>query len=312
MPPTTTFGTTELAVSRLGFGASPIGALETPRKQVGRLLDMLLARGVNLIDTAACYGSEAILGELLEDRRDDVVLVTKAGFDPDRGEHVFTPDGIAASLERSLKALRTDHVDVVLLHSCDLDVLEAGEAIDALVAARKAGKTRFVGYSGDNEEAAFAARDPRIEVLEMSINLCDQHNLEHVLPLARERDLAVIAKRPIANAAWRERDQQPGFYKEYAAEYMRRFRLMQAAGLSPGSLGYSGHDEVEWPEIALKFALAQPGVHVAITGSTSTVHTEINIEAAAKNDLRDEAERKIRAAYAAAQEADGGRWRSMR
>ena len=308
----TTFGSTELAVSRLGFGASPIGAFETPRNQVGRLLDLLLGRGVNVIDTARCYGSEALLGELLEPRRDDVVLITKAGYDEQAGTHTFTADGIAASLDRSLAELRTDHVDVLLLHSCDLDVLEDGEAVEALVAAQKAGKARFIGYSGDNDEAAWAARDPRIQVLEMSINICDQANEERALPLCREHDKAVIAKRPLANAAWKNLDDQPGFYRDYAAEYTRRFRLMVQQGLTPDALGYSGHADIEWPEIALKYPLSLPGVHVAICGTTSTVHAEINLDAAGKNDLRDEVMRRIAEAYAAARDADGGDWPAQR
>ena len=125
-----------------------------------------------------------------------------------------------------------------------------GEALGALVEAVEAGKVRFAGYSGDNEAAAYAARLPDVSVIETSINICDQVNLGKVLPACRERDLGVIAKRPIANAAWKDTDQQQGMYKSYASEYARRFALM---GIKPNELGYSGHPDVEWPEIALKF-----------------------------------------------------------
>ena len=312
--PTTTFGCTDLLVGRLGFGGSPVGGLGTPETQIGRLLELLLDSGVNLIDTAGCYGSEPALGRLLAGRRDEVVLVTKGGFDAERqkgAEHTFTREGLTASLDRSLRDLQTDHVDVLLLHSCDLDVLEAGEAVETLVELQKAGKTRFVGYSGDNAEAAWAARDPRLQVVEMSVNLCDQRNLRDVLPLCREHEKAVIAKRPLANAAWKRPDEQPGHYRDYASEYTRRFGLME---LSANELGYFGHAEVEWPEIALKYALHDAGVHVAIAGTTSTVHTEINLAAASKNELRGEVVQKIEAAYAAAERADAGDagWPSLR
>ena len=68
----------------------------------------------------------------------------------------------------------------------------------ALAKARAAGKIRFLGYSGDNDAAAYAAGLPEVDVLEMSINICDQANLETALPAARKRDLGVLVKRPIA------------------------------------------------------------------------------------------------------------------
>ena len=307
--PVTTLGRTELAVGRLGFGGSPIGHLETPQRQVGRVLDLLTEAGGNLIDTAACYGSEPVIGKHLAGRRDEVVLVTKAGYEPESAAHVFTPEGVTASLDRSLQALRTDHVDVVLLHSCDLKTLREGSALDALVEAQQAGKTRFVGYSGDNDAAAFAAADPRVAVLEMSVNLCDQHNLEHVLPIAREHDCGVLAKRPLANAAWKAVDEQQGRYQDYVAEYTRRFGLMD---VTPAELGYSGHVDVEWPEVALKFTLAQAGVHVALAGTTSRVHMEMNLEAAEKNPLREQATHRLQEAFKTARDADGGDWPALR
>ena len=302
------FGRTGLSVSRLGFGSGPVGFLETKQSQTDRVVGQLLDAGVSFFDTAACYaGGEAALGHALKGRREDVVLATKAGhrLDNDTHDHPeFSPDLIAASIDRSLRLLHTDHLDLVLLHSCDLRTLKEGEALDALVAARDAGKIRFVGYSGDNEAAAFAAADDRVDALEMSVNLVDQANLNAVLPLTREHDKGVIAKRPIANACWKDLSSQPGMYANYAKEYTRRLEAMRSHGLTPEALGHSGHPEVEWPDIALRFTLSQPGVHVAIAGTTSTVHTEMNLDAERKNDLREEAVDRIRAAFDSAEAAD--------
>lgn len=298
-------GKTDLSVSRLGFGAAPVGYLGTPQTQIQRVVTLLLEHGVNFFDTAACYpGSEEALGQALQGRRDDVVLATKCGHrvgDEAHDHAEFTPATIAASIDRSLKRLQTDHLDIVLLHSCSPEVLTQGDALAALIAARDAGKTRFVGYSGDNEAAAWACEQPDVAVLETSVNFVDQHNLEAVLPIARRHDVGVIAKRPLANACWKDLDTQPGIYGNYARTYTQRFAAM---GVSPGDLGYSGHVEVEWPEIALKFTLAQPGVHTAICGTTSTVHAEINLQAAAKNPLRDQAVARLRDAFRSAQAAD--------
>ena len=131
---------------------------------------------------------------------------------------------IIATIERSLKRLRADCIDVMLLHSCDLETLKKGEANSALVKAREAGKVRFAGYSGDNEAAAFAVTHPDIAVLETSINIVDQANIDSVLPIAQKQNVGVITKRSVANAAWRPMQEQHGFYEEYAEALSRTFR----------------------------------------------------------------------------------------
>jgi aryl-alcohol dehydrogenase-like predicted oxidoreductase len=300
-------GKTELSVSPLGFGAAPVGFLDTGQNQIARILHLLLDAGVNVIDTAACYpGSEQAIGRAVADRREDYVLITKAGHASGLDDDDFAPSAIAASVDRSLQRLRTDHLDVCLLHSCPKSVLEQGDALGALVEAREAGKVSHVGYSGDNDDAAYAAALPDVAVIETSINLCDQANIDSVLPACRAHDVGVIAKRPIANAAWKSLDDQPGMYAKYASEYARRFKRM---GLTPQDLGYHSHPEIEWPEIALKFTLAIEGVHTAICGTTSTVNAEHNVESVNKNPLREEAVARLRKAFEEARESDpDGDW----
>jgi len=304
-------GKTELNVSQLGFGAAPIGFLQTPQDQVDKLVGMLLKEGVNLFDTAAMYqGAEALLGQALKNtvgrHRDDVVLVSKCGTKDDElpGEE-WSAELIHASIDRSLKRLHTDHLDVIMLHSCPLEVLERGEALGAVLDAMKQGKARHIGYSGDNEAAAAAAQMPEIEVLELSINICDQKNIELVLPHCIRLDKGVIAKRPIANAAWNPLNKQRGLYQEYAKVYHHRLNKMK---IKPDELGYFGHAEIEWPEIALKFTLAISGVHSAIVGTTSTVNALANIDAVRKNPLRDEVVQKLKEAFRNAEIQGGEPW----
>jgi aryl-alcohol dehydrogenase-like predicted oxidoreductase len=156
---TRTFGRTNLHVTPVGFGGAEIGFLDLERDVVTRLLRSLLDEGLNLIDTAAMYRiSEELIGEAVGDRRDDYVLVSKCGTEvPDIDARAWTPELITQSVDRSLRSLKTDHLDVMLLHSCELDVLKQGDALDALIRAREAGKVRHVGYSGDNEAVAYAA-----------------------------------------------------------------------------------------------------------------------------------------------------------
>lgn len=303
----TVLGKTDLSVSRLGFGAAPIGFLGTPQGQVDQLISTLLDEGVNLFDTAAMYmDAEEKLGTALTDQRNDAVLVSKCGTKDDglAGE-AFSAELITASIDRSLKRLKTDHLDVTLLHSCGLDVLQEGAAVEALIKARDAGKTAYIGYSGDNDAAAAAAAMGWVDVIEMSVNICDQHNIDTVLPACAEHHVGVIAKRPIANAAWNPLNKQRGLYKEYAKTYHDRLKQMS---ITPHELGYHGHTEVEWPEIALKFTLAIKGVDTAIVGTTSTVNASANIDAVNKNPLREQAVKKLRQAFKDAERASGEPW----
>jgi len=300
-------GKTDLSVSRLGFGAAPIGFLATPQGQVNKLIAMLLDEGVNLFDTAAMYvDAEAKLGVALEGRRDEAVLVSKCGTkDAGLDGEEWSADLITASIDRSLQRLKTDHLDLTLLHSCDLDVLQKGEAIEALIKARDAGKTTYIGYSGDNDQAAAAAAMGWVDVIQTSVNICDQHNIDTVLPVCKEHHVGVIAKRPIANAAWNPLNKQRGLYKEYAKTYHHRLNAMH---ITPHELGYHGHIEVEWPEIALKFTLAIDGVDTAIVGTTSTVNATANIEAVRKNPLREQVVNKLKKAFNDAEAASGDAW----
>jgi aryl-alcohol dehydrogenase-like predicted oxidoreductase len=291
-----TFGKTGYTVSSLGFGGAPMGYLGADEQRAGEILNLLLDNGVNLIDTAASYpGSEELIGKSIGHRRDEFVLVSKCGGKlPDIDEPAWSPTLISQTVDRSLRNLKTDHLDVMLLHSCDLHTLETGGVIEPLVKAREAGKIRFVGYSGDNEAAAFAAKSPDIAVIETSINIVDQMNIEKVLPLCVKNNLGVLAKRPIANAAWKDISEQPGLYKTYAKTYTDRLAQMK---LTAAQLGFP---ETAWPEIALRFTLSQPGVHVAIIGTQNVENARSNFALADEGPLSDEVIKKIRDAFSQA------------
>jgi aryl-alcohol dehydrogenase-like predicted oxidoreductase len=303
---TRTLGRTGLEVSVLGFGAAPIGVLETEQPEVDAILGLLLDSGVNLIDTAAGYrGSEQAIGRSIGDRRDEFVLVSKCGqaFDDLPGE-AWSAELITATVERSLARLQTDFLDVMLLHTCDLEVLERGEALGALVRAREAGKVRFVGYSGDNQAGAFAARLSDIAVVQTSINICDQVNIDEVLPAASECGVGVMAKRPIANAAWKDLNDQPGFYARYAETYTERLALM---AIEPEEIGFEASD---WAELALRFTLSCD-IGTAIIGTTNPDHVRANIEAASHGRLPEGALEKLREAFLEAMLDAGEQWAGL-
>lgn len=289
-------GKTELSVTTLGFGAAPIGLLDIEQTRVENILNLLLDKGVNFIDTAASYqGSEQAIGKAVAHRRDQYLLLSKCGraMEGLAGEP-WSAKVISQTIDQSLKHLKTDHLDIMLLHSCDLETLKKGDALGALVKAKTQGKIRFAGYSGDNQEAAFAATLNDVSVIETSINVADQANIDSVLPLCRKHDIGVIAKRPLANAAWKEISSQPGFYKGYAETYTQRLTKM---GLEPYDLGYTDHREIEWPDIALRFTIAQPGVHTAIAGTTSPTNAQANLLSAGKPPLHGQVVEQLRTAF---------------
>ena len=199
----TTLGKTGLQVSRLGAGLAEIASL-TNASIAGQVLNAALDGGINFLDAAACYRrSEEWIGRTIAHRRDEYILATKAGHVVDgyQGKE-WTAQTIRDSIERSLLRTRTDYLDLVQLHSCDLDILERGEAIQALLEAKRSGKTRFIGYSGGGEAARWAIESDQFDTLQTTFNLVDQWARRERLPRAKDKGMGIIAKRPIANAAW--------------------------------------------------------------------------------------------------------------
>ena len=162
------FGKTDMKVAILGFGGAEIGYEGAEQATVDRLLGAALDAGLNVVDTAECYlESETLIGAAAAHRRKDFYLFTKVGHITPSGARgsAWDKEGVTASLERSPKRLKTDAVDLTLLHSCSLEELEKGECIAALEALKKAGKTRYIGYSGDSKTALYAIESGRFDAL---------------------------------------------------------------------------------------------------------------------------------------------------
>jgi aryl-alcohol dehydrogenase-like predicted oxidoreductase len=252
-------GGTDMDVSPLGFGGSEIGYESVSRATVTRLLNAALDAGLNVIDTAECYAdSEALIGSAVSGRRREVFLFTKCGHPRGFGAGDWRPASLLESIERSLERLRTETVDLVQLHSCSESELRRGDAITALETARSRGMTRYIGYSGDGAAARYAVESGRFDTLQISVSIADQEALEGALPLARRRRLGVIAKRPLANVAWRT-GKKPS--EGYHHEYWRRLRELDYDFLrAPLSESIAA---------ALRFTLSVDGVHTAIVGTTN-------------------------------------------
>lgn len=261
-------GKTDMDVSVLGFGGSEIGYEATSVETVADLLNSALDAGLNVIDTAECYrGSEESIGKAVAHRRNEFYLFTKCGHP--RGMESgadWSKKSIMESIERSLQRLRSDKVDLVQLHSCSESELRKGEAIDAVQTARDKGYIRYIGYSGDGRAARYAVECGGFDILQTSISIADQEAIELTLPLAREKNVGVIAKRPLANVAWKTGHRPMNSYHH---EYWERLRKLNYDFLG----GYNLERAIA---IALRFTLSVPGVQTALVGTTKPERLEAN------------------------------------
>jgi aryl-alcohol dehydrogenase-like predicted oxidoreductase len=270
-------GRTDLEVGRLGIGLSEVGFnLELSDVDQARdVINQALDNGVNFLDTAACYGiSEELIGMVVSERRSEFVLATKAGHYLPRGEgEDWTYDLIISSINRSLERMKTDYVDLVQLHSCTVEILERGDVIRALQDAKAAGKTRHVGYSGDNENAKWAVTSGLFDTLQTSFSLVDQSARTNLFADVEANDMGLIVKRPIGNAVWgAAADPRPYEHiPEYTMEYTRRAGVM-------GEEGPLADDPNDRIRLALGFTFAHPEVDVTIVGTQRPHHMKSNLE----------------------------------
>ena len=288
-------GKTDLQVSVLGFGGSEIGYQAIPQVTVRKMLDAAFDLGVNVIDTAECYAySEELIGHAVQGRRSDCYLFTKCGHPTGWGHGDWRPSSIIKSIERSLKRLRTDYVDLVQLHSCSETELRNGHVIDALKQARQRGYTRYIGYSGDGEAALYAIQSGEFDTLQSSINIAEQEPLDLTLSLASERQMGVIAKRPVANVAWSNGNRPPK--DSYGYPYWERLQKLKYRFLQ-GEL----QDTVG---LALRFTLSVPGTHTAIVGTTKPQRFQQNNEALEAGPLPNDLYQEIRSRWCKVAPAD--------
>jgi hypothetical protein len=303
-------GKTGLGVSRLGVGLAEIGsAASGEQKQVGRLLNSALDAGINFLDTAECYGvSEELIGRYVAHRRGEFILATKAGHVA--GGYVgqpWTGQTVTDSIERSLIRMKTDYVDLVQLHAYDAPHPPSDEVVQAVLDAKEAGKTRCVGYSQENEEAAWAVESGLFDTLQTAFSLADQRARHGLFDAARSQGMGLIAKRPIANAAWGKATQvgdtgkPAGGTKSVPEKLVARSQAILGLGNIPGM----SDDPIE---VALGFVLSHDEVDTAIVGTRNPQHMLENIEIVESRlpisqDVVDELHRRY--------DDLGGDWRSI-
>jgi aryl-alcohol dehydrogenase-like predicted oxidoreductase len=245
---------TDLRVSALGLGTVKIGRNEQVKypqdftipddTAVRRLLAQASTLGINLLDTAPAYGSsEERLGLLLE-RRQEWVLVTKVGeeFSDGRSHFDFSAAHTRSSIERSLRRLRTDYLDIVLIHSDgnDCAILDDGACVATLRACQAQGLIRAIGMSSKTLEGGLRAIR-ELDLAMLTFNLQQQDR--EAVALARQLGKGVLVKK----------------------------------GLMSGHVQQAGHDLVRE---SMELILSEPGIQSMIVGTINPEHLAANVASA--------------------------------
>ena len=277
-----TLGRTGLKVSELGFGAWEIGWTHPDAgDEVGRLLNRALDLGINFIDSSSAYRfSEELIAKYVGHRRDEFIFATKCGSwrvqQPD-GEWVQTLDysatAIAPQIDRSLRRLKTDVIDIIQLHSPSYEDVAHGDGLEGLKKAQAAGKVRFISLSGDGDVARKAIEIGEYDTLQCTYNVL-QPDRADIIAAAREKDMGIIIKNPIASAVYVK--PRPDDGSAYLWDRARTVLAPEVVGGLPRS------------SVALRWLLQDPDVHTAIVGTTNIDHLEDNAAAAEAGRLPEE------------------------
>jgi aryl-alcohol dehydrogenase-like predicted oxidoreductase len=183
----------------------------------------------------------------------------------------FSPEYIRRAVEASLVRLRTDYIDVMQLHSPPGDTIRRGDWLPTLQALRKEGKIRFYGIACDTVNDALSAIDqPGVSSIQITLSLLERGAVEKLIPAARERGIAVIARECLSNGllAKEPKDIDPETAYRDDEERVRRTReLSHYRSLAQ-------EHRIPLPAMALKYALSHEGVSTALLGMRNTLHLE--------------------------------------
>ncbi|OUS10547.1 aldo/keto reductase [Gammaproteobacteria bacterium 54_18_T64] len=255
-------GKTGMEVSILGLGTVKLGrdrgvkypqSFKIPNdKEAGDLIALAKDSGINLIDTAPAYGnSEQRLGKLLAGQRQDWLICSKVGEEFIDGEshYDFTPEHTRSSVERSLRRLNTDFLDIVLIHSDgnDEEILQKHGTLQALAELKRAGKIRAIGMSTKTVKGGLLA--------------------------AAQGDLVMIT--------WNLQYRDEIAVADYCRQHGKGVLIKKALASGHSAAGKrSGEDNIENPiEECFKMIFAHPGVSSAIVGTINPEHLRANINA---------------------------------
>lgn len=289
-----TLGRTGISVSVIGVGTWQLGGewgKDFSVAEVTALLDRALDLGINLLDTAECYGdhlSESLIGQAIAGKREKWVVATKFGHRfrgfMDRSDEREVAH-VREQLEGSLRALRTDYIDLYQFHSVRDSEFDNPALWAFLQEAKKAGKIRHIGNSiSSNLDLRFQtdkSGEADVEVLQLVYNRLERKPEEQSFASAMQQNLGVLARVPLASGFL------TGKYKPGATFVGQDFRATQDAKKVEEKLREVeriAREEVppgvEMAQWALAWCLKHPAVTAVIPGCKDVRQLEANARAA--------------------------------
>ncbi len=290
------FGKAGFKVSNVGFGAWAIGgtAWGDGRKDGDAVaaLKASMDAGINFYDTCDSYGdghSEELIGEFFKTNRKEVIIVTKGGTNfrvPERSKN-FKRDYLMMSLDESLQRLKTDYVDVYLLHVPDSRWQDEADVLSTMEEIKKSGKARTCGLAmwGAADTLHALEKDTKgvIEAIECPFNILNKSNIE-VVKIARERNIAVFTSQPLASGIltgkygadtnFADGDNRKGFWsKERFESVQDDMKIIEECVRETG---------MKMNELALAYNLSYPGICSVIPGGKNAEQVQKNVAASGK------------------------------
>jgi aryl-alcohol dehydrogenase-like predicted oxidoreductase len=287
-------GSTGLQVSVIGVGTWQFGGEwghQFSQPEVDRILDQAAEDGLNLIDTAECYGahlSESLIGDYLSRRdRSRWIVATKFGHH----FHSFlnrTDDlsvaGVRGQLEESLRALRVDAIDLYQFHSGPDEAFRNQELWAMLAEQKRLGKVRHLGISILGKGSEFQAREARsagAEVLQVVYNRLDRRPEQDYFPHAERDGLGILARVPLASGLLSGKYKsgatfQPGDFRSSLAPDRLERDLASVEHLRATEVP-AGMPMAQW---ALAWCLRSPAVSAVIPGCKDATQVRSNAAAA--------------------------------
>jgi aryl-alcohol dehydrogenase-like predicted oxidoreductase len=301
--PTSTLGRTGLTVTKLGYGAmelrggggtGPTARPSMPPDEADRILNAVLDAGITFIDTSPDYNeSEEHIGRAISHRRDEFVLASKCGCPmvipqgaPRPVPHDYSHDNIVAAVERSLRRMRTDHLDVLQLHmSPSRDLIEREDAVATMQELRDAGKVRFIGSSSTLPNLADHLDMGVFEEFQIPYSGLEREH-EELIGAAAAAGAGVVVRGGVAKGEGRGSERNPDRWERWAR-----------AGLDDLL------DSASPTAFLLRFTISHPGMSTTIVGTANPEHLAENVAAARLGPLPDdiyaEAKRRLAAAGSA-------------
>ncbi|NPV47278.1 MAG: aldo/keto reductase [Armatimonadetes bacterium] len=296
-----TLGRTGLEVSAVSLGAWEIGgAVNLTFESLGTIphgwgatdddqsLD-LIARcrdaGVNLIDTAPIYGdghSETLIGQALQDCRDEWVVCTKGGHGATDGIawSDFSKARLLSQVDESLARLRMDAVDVYLLHGPSADDIARGECLEALEIIRQQGKARFVGVSiGPNAMGVDLIKRGVVDVLQQVISIVNPEARDELLPAAVEHNVGIVARCVFGSGFLTGKVKPDDPFGPDDRRSWQAQESKQALAEKARALTALTGPQRSLAQLAVQYVLQLPGVSTVIAGTSKWAHMQENIAA---------------------------------